>query len=116
MRPHLAISIALSLLAGCASAAQDTASASPEPAPSALAACSSIVATIEGASVAISTNVDGSLARIAVLSTPSARARAAALRDISKRYGAARQDTRFVDRPWHFGFTRRYDLCGNPIQ
>jgi len=98
-------------LAACAGRHAASAAASPPP----LRPCQTLGLQLDGASVVLTTNADGSLAGVSVSGgDPEAQARA--LAEVREHYGPAQPDRRVVTHQSKWGFPILTDDCGRPAK
>jgi hypothetical protein len=113
LRPYAFVSIAL-LLAACNSTHNDDTNSNATPTPVPLRSCESRELVLDGVDMVLLANVDGSVDRVTVLSSPNEDASSKALNDERKIFGETRPDTRTQTRPFKQGLVQVVDMCGNP--
>lgn len=73
--------------------------------------------TVDDVDIELDANIDATLGSVIVLTpSPDPADRDAALAEIKKQYGDAKQDPRVTTRPWRLGLIRKTDMCGRPIE
>jgi hypothetical protein len=109
--------IILAALAGCKAAPHDS-QGSPSPqtggTPAPLAACETRELTLDGASLVVQSNQDGTVASILVVRAGDDDVRAKAFEDARKRFGDPHPDPRTQSRQFKWGLTQLVDMCGRP--
>ncbi len=111
------IGIALALVVtGCANGRRaSSAEASPNAAPSPLAACETRELTLGGADLVIAGNADGTLASVTVVRVANATDRKKALHAVRVAFGPALRDTAVIAHASKWGLTTWTDRCGRAV-
>ena len=112
MRPYALVSIAL-LLAACSATHTNDANAEATPTPLPLRSCESRELVLDGVDLVVLANVDSTVDRVTVLSSPSDDATTKALDDAKRVFGETHPDTRTQTRPFKDGLVQVVDMCGN---
>ncbi|MHB8146498.1 MAG: hypothetical protein ACYDGM_04460 [Vulcanimicrobiaceae bacterium] len=116
MRTNAYFQLILLLVAtGCAAHRSADAAATPLPSPAPLQSCETRELTLDGATVVLHANIDATLGTAVVVRAPSGEARAAALADVQRMFGAIDPDTRTVTTLNKWGVPFVSDPCGRPI-
>lgn len=110
--------VALALAgAGCSGARHAAdARSSPNARPSPLSSCETRALTLDGTTVVVAGNADGTLASVTVAGpVKSAAARAKVLRQVRAAFGPPLRDSAVVEHTSKWGLTMYTDRCGHPV-